>query len=123
MIQSKPSTAATSIEHREFNDEEFWKEIPGWKNVTRDEFGDHHWQSKSSIRKLSQVKEILGDRINDRFIADIEAALKIAPMNIRITPYVFSLIDWDHPVEDPLRMQFLPIASQMLDDHLSLIHI
>ena len=38
-------------------------------------------------------------------------------MNIRITPYVFALIDWDHPVDDPLRKQFLPVASQMLPDH------
>ncbi len=109
--------AATSLEHREFRDDEFWKEVPAWKNVSREEFGHHHWQSKNSVRKLEQVKEVLGDRIGSELIDDIAAALKIAPMNIRITPYVFSLIDWDNPLDDPLRKQFLPVASQMLPDH------
>lgn len=63
------------------------------------------------------MKEVLGARVDDSFIEDIGAAFRIAPMNVRITPYVFSLIDWDNPTDDPLRKQFLPIASQMLPDH------
>ena len=116
MIQPAQSTA-TSLHHREFRDDEFWKLIPAWKDVSRDEFGDHLWQSRNAVKKLKEVKEVLGSRVSDQLMADIEAGLHIAPMNIRITPYVFSLIDWDHPVEDPLRKQFLPIASQMLPDH------
>ena len=50
-------------------------------------------------------------------MADIKDGIHQATMNVRITPYVFALIDWDNPVQDPLRKQFLPIASQMLPDH------
>jgi len=107
----------SDLDHRTFPDTEFWRDVPAWRDVTVADFSDHLWQSKNSVRKLSQVKSVLADRVSDRLIADIEAALKIAPMNIRITPYVFALIDWDNPVEDPLRKQFLPIASQMLPDH------
>lgn len=110
-------SATNSTTHRDFRDDEFWKVIPAWKDVSRDEFGSHLWQAKNSIRKLAQVKEVLGDRVSDDFIEDIGAAFRIAPMNVRITPYVFSLIDWDNPANDPLRKQFLPIASQMLPDH------
>ena len=117
MIQQKPCSAATSLEHRNFRDDEFWKQIPAWKNISREEFGDHLWQSRNAVKKLKEVKEVLGARVSDDLMADIEAGLHIAPMNIRITPYVFSLIDWDDPVQDPLRKQFLPIASQMLSDH------
>ena len=117
MIQMTTTPAATSTAHRNFRDDMFWQEIPAWKDVSRDDFAHHHWQSKNSVRKFAQVKEVLGDRISDAFMEDIAAGLKIAPMNIRITPYVFSLIDWDNPADDPLRKQFLPIASQMLDDH------
>ena len=106
-----------TITHRDFRDDEFWREIPAWSDVSRDDFGNHLWQAKNSIRKLAQVQEVLQGRVSDSLIQDIEAALQIAPMNIRITPYVFSLIDWDNPVDDPLRKQFLPIASQMLPDH------
>ncbi len=103
--------------HREFRDDEFWREIPAWKDVSREQFADHKWQSKNSIIKLKHVKEVLGSRVSEATIADIEAALKIAPMNVRITPYVFALIDWDDPANDPLRRQFLPFASQMLPNH------
>ncbi len=117
MIQSLPTAAATSTEHRHFRDDEFWKMIPAWKDISRDEFANHLWQAKNSVKKLSEVKDVLKTRISDDLMTDIDAGLKIAPMNIRITPYVFALIDWDNPDEDPLRKQFLPIASQMLPDH------
>ena len=42
---------------------------------------------------------------------------EITPMNVRITPYIFSLIDWDDPYNDPLRRQFLPLGSQFLSEH------
>ncbi len=105
------------LAHREFRDDEFWREIPGWIGISREQFGDYLWQGKNSVCNLKQLKEVLQHRISDELIADIQAALKIAPMNIRITPYVFALIDWENPIEDPLRKQFLPIASQMLPDH------
>jgi lysine 2,3-aminomutase len=109
--------AVTSLSHREFRDDEFWRDIPAWKGVSREDFGNHLWQSKNSIRKLKQVQEVLRHRVDSDLIEDIAAAFRIAPMNVRITPYVFSLIDWNNPRNDPLRKQFLPIASQMLPDH------
>ena len=117
MIQQTTSSVVHSTDHRQFRDDDFWQAIPAWKEVTREDFGNHLWQSKNAVKKLSEVKDVLKDRIRDEFLADIEAGLKKAPMNIRITPYVFALIDWDNPTDDPLRKQFLPIASQMLPDH------
>ncbi len=117
MIQSEPTNAATSLEHRQFRDDEFWQEIPAWSQISREDFASHLWQSKNAVRKLSQVKDVLQSRVSDELMADIEAGIHKAPMNIRITPYVFSLIDWDNPVDDPLRKQFLPLGSQMLPDH------
>lgn len=106
-----------NIDHREFRTDEFWRAIPEWSAVSAEEFGNHLWQSKNSIRKIEQVRKALGDRIPEEIMRDMEAGIHKATMNVRITPYVFSLIDWDHPVEDPLRKQFLPLASQMLPDH------
>ena len=100
MIQQVGPTAANSLEHRNFRDDEFWREIPAWNNVSRKDFGSFRWQAKTSIKKLSEVKDVLQHRISDQLMADIQAGLDLAPMNIRITPYVFSLIDWDNPVDD-----------------------
>ena len=38
-------------------------------------------------------------------------------MSLRISPYLISLIDWENPYDDPLRIQFLPLGSQMREDH------
>ena len=43
--------------------------------------------------------------------------MKRAPMSVRVSPYLVSLIDWEHPYEDPLRIQFFPVASRLLPDH------
>ncbi len=117
MIRQNLTATERLLAHHEFRDDAFWQAIPAWRHVSRGEFGDHRWQGTQSIRNLKQVKEVLANRIDDELLEDMQAALRIAPMNIRITPYVFALIDWEHPVDDPLRKQFLPIASQMLPDH------
>ncbi|MBP9681797.1 MAG: KamA family radical SAM protein [Bacteriovorax sp.] len=103
--------------HRVFREDDFWKLIPGWKNVTREEFSDHMWQMKHSIKKVDQVKTLLGELCLDSFYQDMLAGQRITPMNIRITPYIFALMDWNDPVNCPLRKQFLPIGSQFLPDH------
>ena len=113
----QPDTLSSTHPHRNFRDDDFWRDIPAWKDVSREDFGTYLWQARNSVTSLKKVREVLGDRLTDELVADIEDGLQRAPMNIRITPYVFSLIDWDHPVDDPLRKQFLPLGSQMLPDH------
>ena len=105
------------LQHRNFRDDQFWKEIPGWASVSREEFGSHLWQLKNSINKVDQVEKVLGKLATKELMADIRHGQKITPMNIRITPYIFALIDWKNYVDDPLRKQFLPLGSQFLADH------
>ena len=38
-------------------------------------------------------------------------------MSVRVSPYLLSLIDWTDPYRDPLRLQFIPIASRLFPDH------
>ena len=38
-------------------------------------------------------------------------------MSVRVSPYLLSLIDWANPYTDPLRRQFIPVASRLLPDH------
>ncbi len=104
-------------QHRNFRNDEFWKEIDGYKSVSRAEFDDHRFQLKHSIVKVEQVKTLLGNRCSETFYQDMLQGQKFTPMNIRITPYIFSLINWDDPVNDPIRKQFLPLGSQFLPDH------
>ena len=100
-----------------FRDDDFHQSIPAWDKITSDQFNDIKWQNANSIQKLDQVKKLLGDRLSEEFFEDIKKGLEIAPMNIRMSPYVFALIDWDNPKDDPLRKQFLPVASDHVEDH------
>lgn len=56
-------------------------------------------------------------RTREQFITDATAALKLAPMAIRLTPHLLSVIDWNNPLDDPIRRQFLPLASGIVPDH------
>lgn len=118
MIDTKHLEINLDIDaHRKFRDDEFWKVIPGWKDVSLEEFSDHMWQLKNSITKVDKAKTILGELCSEEFYQDMLEGQKKTPMNIRITPYVFALINWNDPVNDPLRKQFLPLGSQFLEDH------
>lgn len=117
MTDHPERTTQPQFPHREFRDDEFWREIPAWKDVSREQFADYKWQTKNSIIKLRQVEQVLGSLADRSLLEDIEQGLKLAPMNIRITPYVFALIDWKDPYNAPLRKQFLPVASEFFPNH------
>lgn len=51
------------------------------------------------------------------FLDDVEAGLKAAPMSLRLTPYFLGLVDWNDPVNDPIRRQFVPLKSMLVHDH------
>ncbi|KAF4626419.1 hypothetical protein G7Y89_g11742 [Cudoniella acicularis] len=53
----------------------------------------------------------------EAFITDVLEGIKAAPMSIRLTPHILSLVNWQNPLEDPLLKQFLPIKSTFLPDH------
>ncbi|MBV9403554.1 MAG: KamA family radical SAM protein, partial [Candidatus Eremiobacteraeota bacterium] len=40
-----------------------------------------------------------------------------APMAVRVSPYAISLINWSDPYSDPIRTQFIPVASRLISDH------
>jgi lysine 2,3-aminomutase len=58
-----------------------------------------------------------GIRTSADFIRDVENGIAQAPMSIRLTPHILSVIDWTKPFEDPIRRQFLPMKSGILPDH------
>ena len=67
---AKVNKKIPELQHRNFRDDEFWKKIPAWASVTRDQFGYHLWQLKNSIRKVDQVKKVLGNLVSDEIMKD-----------------------------------------------------
>lgn len=74
-------------------------------------------QSKNSITKVEKLLESLKGVVSEQFIADAAHGFHRAPMSVRVTPYIMSLIDWENPYTDPLRTQFIPLGSRLLADH------
>lgn len=94
---------------------EFWREIPAWKDVSKVEFYDFKWQLKNTIYRLEQLQGLLQDRLSEEVYADMLKAQRIIPMNVKLTPYVLSIIDWLDPLNCPIRLEFLPMFGQLLE--------
>ena len=113
----KPPVDPATLIHRTFDDSEFWRKIPAFADVSAETFLDHRWQAKNSVTRADKLMAVIGDLVSPSFAEDVQAGLARAPMSIRISPYILSRIDWANPVDDPLRRQFLPLASATLPDH------
>jgi len=114
---NKKMIAAREIKHRTFKTGAFWRTIPAFKDVTEDEFLDTKWQNKNTIHKIAKLQEFLIGLTSESFIADAAKGMEEAPMNLRLSPYILSLINWDDPYNDPLRIQFIPLGASREPDH------
>src|SRR5450432_4481226 len=113
----KPAVATETLAHRDLLGGEFWRSIPAYAQVTRAEFLDHKWQAKHSITNIAKLLTTLEGLVSDGFIADAKSGFDRAPMSVRVSPYLLSLINWDDAYGDPLRIQFIPLGSRLLPDH------
>ena len=104
--------------HRNLKEGCWWQSVhPSWAETDERDFLDHRWQMKHSLTGMGQVLEFLGDIAPPSFIDDVTAGLRSTPMAVRLTPYILSLIDWENACADPLRRQFLPVASEWEEPH------
>ena len=108
--------------HREPLEGEFWRSIPGYADVSAEQFSSYRWQSTHCVRSSSELRQTVGERASTSFFADVDAGLSIAPMAMRLTPYIISLIDWNDALADPIRRQFIPLASEARPDHPAMVN-
>jgi lysine 2,3-aminomutase len=113
----KPPVDPATLVHAELRADAFWQRVPAYANVGEETFRDHGWQSKHSITRVEKLLESLKGVVSDEFVKDAEIGFQRAPMSVRVTPYIMSLIDWSQPYTDPLRIQFIPLGSRLLPDH------
>jgi lysine 2,3-aminomutase len=116
-IRSTVPTEGTIASHRQLLEGDFWRAIPAYKDVGRDEFGDHRFQMKQTVTRPDQLLRVVRDLAPQSFCDDVADGLARAPMSVRVTPYLLSLIDWRDPYADPIRRQFIPVGSGLAADH------
>ena len=102
---------------RHFRDDEWWRQIPAWKDVDYKTFIDHKWQEKNAITNHKKLLKTIQDLVSQDFLEDAKDGFLRAPMAIRVSPYLLSLMSWETPDTCPIRRQFLPLSSQLQPDH------
>ena len=113
----KPSIDPSTLFHRQLLDGAFWQKIPAYRQIDEVTFLDHNWQAKNSITNPQRLLQAVQDLVPQSFYDDVARGFEAAPMSIRVSPYLLSLIDWADPYNDPLRRQFVPLASRLFPDH------
>ena len=113
----KPSIDPSTLFYRQLLDGAFWQRIPAYRKVDEATFLDHTWQAKNTITNPQRLLQAVQDLVPQTFYDDVTRGFHLAPMSIRVSPYLLSLIDWADAYNDPLRRQFVPLASRLLPDH------
>jgi len=113
----KPPVDPQSITWRQLRRDAFWQRIPAWETVDEATFLDVKWQERNAITRPKKLLSTIQDLASEEFMNDVRAGFDAAPMAVRISPYLLALIDWDDPIGDPIRRQFLPLGSQLEADH------
>lgn len=117
IVHLKPPVDPATLAYKQLQDGPFWQRIPAYRGVDEATFLDHQWQAKNSITNPAKLLAAVQDLVPQSFIDDVAEGFRRAPMSLRVSPYLLSLIEWEDPYADPLRRQFVPVASKLLPDH------
>ena len=109
--------APQAFSHRELLSGDYWRRIPGFREVAAEEFQTHGFQQRATVTSVEQLRATLGGLASNAFFDDLAEGIRNAPMALRISPHLLSLIDWEDPATDPIRTQFLPLRSCQQPDH------
>lgn len=98
-----------------------WRRFPGWADVTSAQWRDAQWQRVHCVRTIRQLHAVLGDRVADRFYADLAAdQAEMATMSMLLPPQMLNTMIPDAPAgadrtaalyADPIRRYMLPLRS------------
>jgi lysine 2,3-aminomutase len=101
---------------REFYEPD-WTRIPGWKNVTREEWEDAMWQRKNTVKSLKELKELLGDKLPDALAESLQKDIETrATMSMLVPPQMINTMNIDDLWNDPVRHYMLPAFADRRTD-------
>jgi len=113
----KPPVDPASFAYRTLRQGEFWRNVPAYRDIDEATFMDHVWQGRHSVKTPEELLETIKDLVPAPFFDDAARGFKHAPMAVRVSPYMIASINWADAYNDPIRRQFIPIASKLLPDH------
>ncbi|MFI0373950.1 KamA family radical SAM protein [Actinomadura sp. 1N219] len=97
-----------------------WRRIPGWRDVTQDEWESAQWQRAHCVKNLRQLRQVMGDLLDESFYADLERDHgERATMSMLLPPQMLNTMDassTDAFYADPVRRYMLPVFSDRRTD-------
>ena len=105
-----------------------WTRFPGWKDVTAAEWESVQWQRAHCVKNVKQLRELLGDLVDERFYADLERdQAERATMSMLVPPQMMNtMAPRDEPTgpgsltdafyADPVRHYMLPVFCDRRTD-------
>ena len=68
-----------------------WTRFPGWKDVTTEEWASVQWQRAHCVKNLKQLRELMGDLLDESFYADLERdQAERATMSMLVPPQMMN---------------------------------
>jgi lysine 2,3-aminomutase len=113
----KPPAGPEAFAHKNIRQGEFWRAIPKYREIDEATFLDHIWQGQNSIKSPDELLETVSGLVDNTFIDDVRDGFARAPMAVRVSPYMIASVNWEHPYDDPIRTQFIPLGSKLKADH------
>ncbi|GAB3438126.1 lysine 2,3-aminomutase [Phycicoccus ginsengisoli] len=116
--------------HRELVEPD-WTRLPGWKDVTADDWASAQWQRAHCVKNVRQLRELMGDLLTDAFYADLERdQAERATMSMLVPPQMMNTMvpatEGALPAAgqeftrafyaDPVRRYMLPVFSDRRTD-------
>ncbi|HAU34363.1 MAG TPA: lysine 2,3-aminomutase [Lysinibacillus sp.] len=92
-----------------------YREIELWKDITKEQWDDWHWQLTNTIKTLDDLKKVVN--LTEEEEEGVKISLQTIPLNI--TPYYASLMNPDD-VRCPIRMQSVPLSAEIMKSHYDL---
>ncbi|MBA2772763.1 MAG: lysine 2,3-aminomutase, partial [Nocardioidaceae bacterium] len=100
-----------------------WTRLPGWQDVTAQEWESVQWQRAHCVKNLKQLRAVYGDLLEDRFYDDLERdQAERATMSMLMPPQmVNTMVPHTLPTTelmyaDPVRRYMLPVFSDRRTD-------
>ena len=112
-----------------------WTRLPGWRDVTAEQWAGVQWQRAHCVKNIKQLRELMGDLLTDAFYADLERdQAERATMSMLLPPQMLNTMVpatgvWDDGLmpaageeftaafmADPVRRYMLPVFSDRRTD-------